>query len=242
VTEVIVHPDEPVLAAAIAGRLITALTDAQAASRSAGRAGGASVVLTGGGIGTATLAAVAASPARDAVGWSRVDFWWGDERFLPGGDPERNETGARQTLLDHIQADPTRVHAMAVSDGPDGDNVDAAAARYASALPTSFDVVLLGIGPEGHIASLFPGMPALHDDRPVVAVRNSPKPPPTRISLTFGPICSAHEVWILAAGDSKADAIAAAADGANPDECPAAGAHGTSRTLLLVDRAAASKL
>ena len=234
--EIIVHPDEPVLAAAVAGRLITALTDAQAIR------GTASVVLTGGGIGTAALAAVTSNPARDAVDWSRVDFWWGDERFLPSGDPERNETGARMSLLEHIPADPARVHAMAATDGPDGDDVDAAAARYAAALPGGFDVLLLGIGPEGHVASLFPGRPELTDERPALAVRNSPKPPPTRISLTFGPIRSAREVWILASGESKADAIAAVASGADPNECPAAGAHGTARTLLLVDREAASKL
>lgn len=233
---IVVHPDEPVLASAIAGRLITALTDAQAAS------GTASVVLTGGGIGIGTLAAVAANPARDAVDWSRVDFWWGDERFLPSGDQERNETGARLALLEHVPADAARVHPMAAADGPDGDDVDAAAARYAARLPESFDVLLLGIGPEGHIASLFPGRPELTDERTVLAVRNSPKPPPTRISLTYGPIRSAREVWILAAGESKADAIAAVAAGAAPSDCPAAGAHGTDRTLLLVDREAASKL
>jgi 6-phosphogluconolactonase len=234
--DVEVHPDEPTLAAAIAGRLVRSLAQAQAAR------GTASVVLTGGGIGTAALAALATAPALDDVDWRRVEFWWGDERFLPSGDPERNETGARSALLDKVRVDPALVHPMPASDGPDGDDPEAAAARYAAALRAGFDVVLLGIGPEGHVASLFPGMPALHDDRPVVAVRNSPKPPPTRITLTFGPIRSAREVWILASGASKTDAVARALSGADPDDVPAAGAHGTERTVFLLDTTAAAGL
>ncbi|HWG01046.1 MAG TPA: 6-phosphogluconolactonase, partial [Trebonia sp.] len=124
--EIIVHADASLLAQAVAARLVTGLADAVAAT------GHADVVLTGGGIGTAVLSALAAAPARDAVDWRHVDFWWGDERFRPAGDPERNETGARQALLDHIDADPARVHPMAGPDGPGGDDPDAAAARYAA--------------------------------------------------------------------------------------------------------------
>ena len=176
------------LAKAVAARLVTRLVDAVAA------AGHAHLVLTGGGIGTAVLAELAAAPARDAVDWQRVDFWWGDERFVPAGHPDRNETGARAALLDKIDVDPARVHPMPGPDGPDGDDPEAAAARYAAELAAAtrpedhgpvpaFDVLMLGIGPEGHVASLFPGMPAVYDNRPVVAVRGSPKPPPIRISL-----------------------------------------------------------
>jgi len=89
VPEVLVHHDEPLLAKAVAARLLTALVDSVAAR------GSASVVLTGGGIGTSVLAELAVAPARDAVDWRRLDIWWGDERFRPAGDPERNETGAR---------------------------------------------------------------------------------------------------------------------------------------------------
>lgn len=239
---VVIYRDGPLLAAAAAARLVTVLTDALTSR------GTASVVLTGGGIGTAVLAAVAASPAVSAVDWSAVDIWWGDERFLPAGDPERNETGARAALLDHVNVDPARVHVMAGPDGPDGDSPEAAAVRYASwlsdaygAVP-SFDVLMLGIGPEGHVASLFPHMPALTDSRSVVAVHDSPKPPPTRLSLTFPSIQAAREVWILASGAEKADAIAAVVSGASPAEVPAAGATGRERTLLLLDRDAAAKI
>ncbi len=245
--EVIVHRDAPLLAKAVAARLVTRLVDAVAARDTA------SLVLTGGGIGTAVLAELAAIPARDAVDWRHVGIWWGDERFLPSGDTERNETGARAALLDHVDVDPARVHPMPPSDGPDGDNPEAAAARYAAwlceaarpedhgAVP-SFDVLLLGIGPEGHIASLFPGMPALYDDRPVVAVRGAPKPPPTRLTMTLPSINSAREIWILAAGQEKAGAVALALSDAGPVQVPAAGARGRQRTLFLLDAEAASRV
>jgi len=230
----------------VAARLVTRLVDVCAAR------GHASLVLTGGGIGTRVLTELAAAPARDAVDWRHVDMWWGDERFLPTGDPERNETGAREVLLDHVDASPGRVHPMPGPDGPDGPDPEAAAARYAgwllaasrpedhSQVP-SFDVLMLGIGPEGHVASLFPGMPALYEEqRTVVAVHGSPKPPPTRLTLTLPAITAAREVWILASGEEKAGAIRLALSGAGPVQVPAAGARGRQQTLFLLDRAAAA--
>jgi 6-phosphogluconolactonase len=245
--EVIVHRDASLLAKAVAARLVTGLVDA-AATR-----GTASVVLTGGGIGTAVLAELSVAPAADAVDWRHLDVWWGDERFVPTGDPERNETGARAALLDKVDVDPARVRPMPGPDGPDGDDPEAAAARYAAWLRDaarpedhgevpSFDVLLLGIGPEGHVASLFPGMPALYDERTVVAVRGSPKPPPTRLSLTLPAIHAAREVWVIAAGQEKAGAVQLALSGAGPVQVPAAGARGRQRTLFLLDRAAAARL
>ncbi|TDD89870.1 6-phosphogluconolactonase [Actinomadura darangshiensis] len=243
--QVLVHRDQGLLADAAAARLVTRIADAQAAR------GSASVVLTGGGVGTAVLAALAATGARDAIDWSRLDVWWGDERFLPAGDPERNETGARAALLDHLPADPARVHAMPALDGPDGDDPEAAAERYAAELRAaagegpvpSFDVLMLGVGPDAHVASLFPGMPALHDERPVVAVHGAPKPPPTRLSLTFPSLRAAGEVWVLAAGESKAKAVQLGlAPDADRVQAPVSGARGRHRTLFLLDRAAASGL
>lgn len=244
---VLVHRDEFVLAAAVAARLLTRLVDVQSAR------GEASVVLTGGGVARLTLQAIAASPARGAVDWRRLDLWWGDERFLPAGDPERNETLAREALLDAVPLDPDRMHPMPASDGPDGDDPEAAAARYAQELARAarpedhgpapaFDVCLLGVGPDGHIASLFPEQPALYDDRPVVAVRGAPKPPPTRITLTLPVIQGSREVWAAVAGADKAKAVTLALSGAGPTQIPAAGAVGRDRTLWLLDRAAAGRL
>jgi 6-phosphogluconolactonase len=245
---VIAHRDESLLAKAVAARLVTRLVDVQAAR------GGASVVLTGGGIGTRVLAQMAAAPARDAVDWRRLDIWWGDERYVPDGDPERNETAARAALLDHVSVDRSRIHAMPASDGPDT-GPEGAAERYARELRAaarpedhgpvpSFDVLMLGIGPDAHVASLFPGMPALYEeDRSVVAVRGAPKPPPTRLSLTFPAIRAAREVWIIASGEGKAAAVRMAlSDEAGTFQVPAAGARGRQSTLFLIDRAAAAQL
>jgi 6-phosphogluconolactonase len=250
--EVFVYASGDLLASAAAARTVTRLADAIAAE------GHAHLVVTGGGIGTKVLAAIAAAPARDAVDWRLVDFWWGDERFAVTGDPERNETGARAALLDALGVDQAQVHAVPGPDGPDGDDPDAAAARYAADLATAaghtgasasadgavpaFDVLMLGIGPEGHVASIFPESPAAYATGSVVAVRNSPKPPPTRISFTFSAIQAAREVWILASGGEKADAVAEALSGVSQDKLPAAGARGRDRTLFLLDEAAAAKL
>ncbi len=245
-TGVVVHSDPDVLAHAAAARLVVRLVDAQAAR------GVASIVLTGGRIAAAVYASVAGSPAREAVDWSRVDVWWGDERFLPDGHPDRNETQARSALLDQLPLDPARVHPMPASDGPTGDDPEAAAAAYAADLAAAarpgseqlphFDVLLLGVGEEGHVASVFPEAPAAYEHRPVAAVRGCPKPPPTRLSLTIPAINTAEDVWLLAAGTEKAAAVGMALSGAGPVQVPAAGVHGVERTLWLLDRAAAAQV
>lgn len=246
--QVVVAHSPELLAASCAARLITKLVDAQAAK------GSASVVLTGGGTGIAVLDEVRRSPARDAVDWSRLDVYWGDERFVPAGDPDRNEGQARRALLDHVPVEEDRVHAMAASDGPFGADPDAAARAYADVLAEAarrehhddvpaFDVLLLGMGGEGHVASLFPESPAVYEtDRTVVAVRNCPKPPPTRLSLTLPTIRHATEAWVLTTGAAKAEAVALAFSGAGEVQLPAAGVRGRVRTQWLLDRAAASKL
>ena len=244
-TTVVVSRDPDVLAAAVAARLVTRLVDAQAVR------GQASVVLTGGGVGIATLAAVRASAARAAVDWRKVDIWWGDERFLASGDGERNETQARAALLDALDLDPARVHPMPALDGPDRDDADAAATRYAGELAgaapddadvPAFDVLLLGMGPEGHTASIFPESPAAHDERSVLAVHGCPKPPPTRITLGFNALNAAREVWLVVAGAEKAPMVAMALGGAGRIQVPAAGVAGRGQTLWLLDEAAASAL
>jgi 6-phosphogluconolactonase len=242
---IVVHRDAEVLAAGVAARLVTTLVDAQTYGRVA------SLVLSGGGIGIAALEALRDSPARAAVDWSRVDVWWGDERFVAADDPERNERQARQALLDSVDLDPARVHPMGALGGPDGDDPDAAAARYAAELAQAaagsatvppFDVLLLGMGPEGHTASIFPESPAAHDERTVLGVHGCPKPPPTRISLGFSALQAAGEVWMIVSGAQKAPAVALALSGAGRVQVPAAGARGHRQTLWLLDEAAASHL
>lgn len=243
---VVVHRDADLLAEAGAARLVTRLVDVQSSR------GTASVVLTGGTMGSAILAAVAKSSTRDAIDWARLDVWWGDERFLPSGHPDRNETQNRAALLDSVPLDPARVHAMPGPDAATGDDVDAAAASYAEELARNagggeatpiFDILLLGVGPDAHVASLFPGAPALYEtERSVVGVRGSPKPPPVRVSLTMPVLRRADDVWFLVAGEDKAHAVGLALSGAGEVQAPAAGPRGRRATLWLVDRAAAANV
>jgi 6-phosphogluconolactonase len=243
---VIVHADANLLARAVAARLAVRLIDAQA------ERGEASMVLTGGTIAAAVYRALRDSPARDAVDWARVDVWWGDERFVPHDDPDRNERQVREALLDALPLDPARVHPMPPSDGPDGPDPEAAAARYAGELARAakpgtavlphFDVLLLGVGEDGHVASVFPEHPVAYETRPVSAVRGAPKPPPVRLTLTLPAINTAEEVWLIASGPGKASAVRLALSGAGPVQVPAAGVHGVDRTLWLLDRSAAAEI
>jgi 6-phosphogluconolactonase len=246
-TDVVVHATADLLAKAAAARLVTRLVDAQAAR------GIAAIVLTGGRVGGAVLRELRDNPARDAVDWSRVDIWWGDERWVADGDAERNDKQARDALLSAVAVDPARVHPFPAADGPYAGDPEAAAAAYAAELAAAarpedhgpvprFDVLMLGVGEEGHVASVFPESPAAYETRPVVAVRGSPKPPPTRLTLTFPAIAAATDVWLMAAGSEKAGAIALALGGAGAIQVPAAGVHGRARTLWLLDREAAAKL
>ncbi len=246
-TEVLLHPTELDLTQSVAARLITRIVERQADR------GSINVVLTGGTIGTAVLAEVAASPGRDSIDWQAIDLWWGDERFLANGHPERNDATARRALLDHVDVDPERVHPIP---GPDlSPSPEHAAAEYARLLARhcrpedhgdvpAFEVLLLGMGPDGHIASLFPESPGIHEaSLNVVAVHGSPKPPPTRVSLTLHALSRAVEVWLLVSGEAKSSALRLALDqSAGPLQIPAAGVHGRERTLFMVDGAAASRL
>lgn len=235
---ILVHHTAEQLAAAAAARLITRLVDLQSDGLIP------SVALTGGGVGIATLREVAASAARDAVDWRSVEFFWGDERFVGANSDDRNEKQAREALLDHVDANPDLVHAMAPLGGEFGDDPDAAATAYAHLFSerAPLDIVLLGMGEEGHVASIFPHSPALRADGAVVAVRHCPKPPPTRVSLTLPTIRAAAEVWLLVAGAAKAEAVGRALGGATPEEVPAAGARGTIQTLWMLDGAAAAQI
>ncbi|MCW2582818.1 MAG: 6-phosphogluconolactonase [Klenkia sp.] len=244
--DVVVEPDAEVLARAVASALVARLAAAQAVH------GSASVVLTGGGIGTAVLvevARLAAEPEAVVVDWSQVDVWWGDERWVPAEDPERNEKGARAALLDAVGMPAERVHAIPASDAGHAGPEEAAAA-YAAELAAAggggtprIDVLMLGVGPEGHVASIFPDSPAVTDERAVFAVRDCPKPPPTRVSLGFSTINAAEEVWLLVSGAGKAEAVARALSGTeSAAELPAAGVQGARATRWLLDTAAASQL
>ncbi|WP_048469688.1 6-phosphogluconolactonase [Mycolicibacterium chlorophenolicum] len=236
------YPDKDTLVRAARDRLVDAITAAVAAR------GQASVVLTGGGTGIGMLERV--KERSDEIDWPKVHVYWGDERFVPADDDERNDKQAREALLSHIDIPEVNVHAIAASDGEFGDDLEAAAAGYEQLLDetfaeaaTEFDVHLLGMGPEGHVNSLFPDTAAVQEtERLVVGVTDSPKPPPRRITLTLPAVARSREVWLVVSGEGKADAVAAALGGAAPVDIPAAGAVGREATVWLLDEAAASQL
>lgn len=245
--EVVVESSPQTLAENSAARALAKLTTAVRDR------GIAHLVVTGGGILEAVLAELAAPPGRDAPDWDRVHVWWGDERWVAAESDDRNDKAAFAKLFDHLDIPAGNVHRMPASDGRYAD-AEAAADAYAAELAgyvagdstddvPRFDLVLLGVGPDGHCASLFPEHPGVYvDDVPVIAVHNSPKPPPTRLSLTFPALDAADEIWFIASGDGKAKAVAMALSGAGRVQVPSAGPRGRQRTLWLVDRDAAAQL
>ena len=227
-----IWPTSDELAQAIADRVVVRLAEIQQSGRTP------SIVLTGG---TIAIKAYEHIEAGD-VDWTAVDFYWGDERFVPTGHADRNDQQARDAFLTRLGVPEERIHAMPAH-GCELSMAEAAD-EYATTLPSEpFDLVLHGVGPDGHIASLFPGFPQVHETvRRAVEVLDSPKPPPQRISLTYPALNHATTVWFLVSGEGKAEAVARALGGATPDEIPAAGAHGTDDTVWLLDADAASTL
>jgi 6-phosphogluconolactonase len=232
--EILVHATADDVAEALAARLMSRLVEIQRESRTP------QVALTGGRIATKAYQRLGSEGRRAAVDWSRVGLWWGDERFVAADDDDRN---ARQALtaLSTLPLDLERVHPMPASG--DGLDLDGAAEAYGAELgQTPLDICLLGMGPDGHVASLFPEHPSSYADGRVIPVRSSPKPPPERISLTLEVINAAAEVWFCVTGSDKAAAARLALSGAGPLQIPAAGVQGRERTLWLMDREAAAEL
>jgi 6-phosphogluconolactonase len=218
---VLVHPDKESLGASVAARFITKIIDVIEEQNYA------SVVVSGGSVSTLVLAAINASPARD-----------------------RNDHQAGIDLLDHIGLLPENVHRFAaVGDAAD---VEAAAELYrrelhehaqADDLAPRFDITLLGVGPDGHVASLFPDAPQVRMTEPtVLVVEDSPKPPPVRLTLSLPVINESQRVWMILAGAEKASSLGLALAGAGADQVPVAGVKGRKRTVFFVDRDAAAEV
>lgn len=237
------YPDSDALVGAVGDRLADEIVSAVE------HRGRADIVLTGGGTGIKVLSRLAGQA--DRIDWSKVHLYFGDERYVTADDDERNDKQAREALVDKVDIPAANVHAIAASDGEFGDDIDAAALAYEQVLaaqsdgePTPvFDVHLLGMGPEGHVNSLFPHTPAVREtSRLVVGVLDSPKPPPQRITLTLPAVTRSREVWLIVSGEGKAEAVAAAVGGASADDWPAAGAVGREATVWFLDEDAASRL
>jgi 6-phosphogluconolactonase len=238
---VLVHPDKEALAASVAARFLTKTIDIL------DDLGAANIALTGGTMGIAVLEAVNSSPARDTIDWAKVHFWWGDERFVEKSSEERNERQAREALLDHLPVPPENIHPFPASD--EIADLDEAASVYAAELAAfapegqdfpRFDITFLGVGPDGHIASLFPDRSGIREtEATVVAVREAPKPPPERLSLTRPVLNASDRIWLVLSGSDKASALGLALAGASYTEVPVAGAKGRKRTVFFVDKDAA---
>jgi len=241
---VLVHPDLTSLTGSVAARFVTKVIDLLDEKPEV------HIVLTGGGAGIGILRSINESEARDSIDWARVHVWWGDERWVPHDHPDRNEKQARDALLDHVALSPAHIHPFPAPG--DVDDLDAAAVAHAAELAGAapdhatvpvFDITFLGVGPDGHIASLFPGASGIRvRDASVISVRNAPKPPPERLSLTLPAINSSDRIWLALSGSDKASALGLALAGAATPDVPAAGARGTKRTVFFVDKAAAAEL
>lgn len=254
-----VFADRAAVADAVAARLLDVLQQTVAAE------GIAHISLTGGGAGIATLRAVAEQAQRntESLDWSRVHFWWGDERLLPHRDAERNETQAWEALLSSLVEDrglpQANIHPMPTSEQAADPEVGARiyAQELESCSPAGgirgphgqlnmpqMTVMLLGVGPDAHINSLFPGKETLSVTGVSTAGESdSPKPPPMRVTLTFDAVQSTRRVWLVTAGADKAPAVARSLSArAQVRDYPAAGARGTEETAWFLDQAAAASI
>ncbi|MGJ3507270.1 6-phosphogluconolactonase [Enemella sp. A6] len=231
--EILLHNSADHVVEQVAGTLLDTLAQLQSSGKAP------QLCMTGGRVANRIYARVAELAPDHALDWSNMDLWWGDERFVPTDDPDRNVGQALATLAGRLQLSPSRIHSMPAADGPA--DLDAAARTYADDLGnTVFDICLLGMGPDGHVASLFPDHPSSEPtSRSVIAVRNSPKPPPERLSLTLPVINASTEVWLLVTGADKAEAVARAHRG---EDIPAAKVHGTALTRWFLDADAGSML
>lgn len=241
---VVISADADALADAVAQRLLSRLAKRSSAGKTS------HLALAGGAMGAAVLQAAGRRAPEHDIDWGLVHFWWSDEVFGDGRDESRYDLIARHALLERIHVPSGNVHPIAaLGEVEDG---EAAADAYARELQRfagegkpwpEFYVCFLGVGADGHIASLFPDRGEIQvADRAVVAVRDAPKPPAERITLTRPVINSARSVWLVVSGRDKAAALGLALAGASYETVPAAGAKGRKRTLFFVDQDAAANV
>ena len=239
--ELTILPDRETFIATVASSAEAVIAEA-VAERSV-----AHIALTGGTIGVAVLSGIARHGGQ-SIDWSCVHFWWGDERFVERDSSDRNARQAREALLTRLDIADTNVHEMPASN--DGFSLEEGAQLYSAELAAfssdgeqpAFDLTFLGIGPDSHVASLFPDHVDARSFGSVLPVRNSPKPPPERLSLSFGAINASKRVWIVACGADKAQAVSAMFASENDYSVPSSCVRGSLETRLWADEAAAASL
>ena len=276
--KLVVYPDKDLMIQAGAQRFALALLDLLAERLPDSTHRTRVDVALSGGSAAQPLGLVLDDPLAEAIDWSRVHFWWSDERFVPAYDTNRNALEARRLLLDKLVADgklpESNIHEMAAdvrstdeiadamanaesdddavraaADAANDALLDAAARDYEAELirelgpkPT-IDLMILGMGPDGHYASLFPG----HDevkvtDRLAVGVNHSPKMPPLRVSLTAPMIASSRRTWFFAAGASKVDSLAHVFAKPNNPNYPSSYANGVDEFIWFSTEETVTKL
>lgn len=238
--------------------VVTVATDALAASGAQAFAGvvrtaiavreRCTVALSGGSTPRAMFQLLAQPPYVAHIDWSKVFVFWGDERFVPPDDPESNYRMARESLLEHVALPAANIFPVPTVGSAPEEAAQAYAATISSffdSTPPQFDLILLGMGPDGHTASLFPGHPEVvqPSDALVVAVHNSPKPPPDRISFTYRLINAAQHVIVLVGGGDKASALRAVLAGPHDVvRLPIQGVRPQGQLTWLIDEAAGQEL
>ncbi|MDQ6943892.1 MAG: 6-phosphogluconolactonase [Candidatus Eremiobacteraeota bacterium] len=236
---VTVLPDPAALAAAAADHIVDVLCATLA------RSGVANIALAGGSTPRAVNALLIALPRRNRVDWDRVVFWFGDERCVPPDDEQSNYKMNRETLLDPLGIRAERVHRMRGEDDPSAAaaDYDVVLRREAGEAPR-LDLILLGMGPDGHTASLFPGTTGAIDHDKLCIAHYVPKLDTWRMTLTPRAINAAHNVAITAGGAEKAAALHAVLEGPQQtDVYPSQLVRPTHGELRwFVDAAAGSKL
>jgi 6-phosphogluconolactonase len=221
--ELVVVADEQEVAAVVARRLARAAAE------------GGHVVLTGG----KTPKQAYEQAAQEAPDWSGVELWWGDERCVPPDDERSNYGLAKQALLVGLERPPGAVHRIRGELGK-----EAAASEYEHELgDAQLDLLLLGIGPDGHVASLFPNAPTLREERRVLPAEAGFEPYVDRVTLGLTTLCGAREILFLLAGEEKADAARRAFVDEATEATPASLVRARDgRTSAILDRAAAAKI
>lgn len=233
--EVRVLPTPEALGSAVAGELLGTL--AALTREVTGRK--VDLALAGGSVNSLVLARVAQLPHPPALDWSRVRVWWVDERFVPSGDEQRNDREAYEALLGELPD----VETVPWPHQHGTLSLEEAGAQFSTTWASLMggrapDLSVVGCGPDGHFASLFPGHTSLDAPGPVLVEHESPKPPPHRLTLARDTVVRSHQLWLVAAGASKASVVQRALVGADLHEVPIA-ALATDRAVWWLDRAAA---
>ncbi|MCH4209469.1 6-phosphogluconolactonase [Bifidobacterium sp.] len=256
----VVYRDSDTIAQAGAQRTLLAIVDTLGTQPAPRRF---DLALTGGSDSLKALSYMSSNPLTDIIDWPRVQIWWGDERFVAADDEDRNALQARRRFLDALVDDgrlpAANIHEMpadtrsaeqiaAASDTDNDKLLDAAAQRYEHELTSelgeqpAFDLLILGMGPDGHYASLFPGHTEINiADRLVVGVSHSPKLPPLRLSLTAPLLARSRRTWFFTAGAAKADAIAQVFVKPDNPDYPSSFAAGTDEFIWFANADAAAK-